>query len=83
MNKDMFIFLWQAINRGDGSVRYTTRCGSDSIKKIDGRWKVRTMIENAKEFAQKSGAVGYSVGYLTGHDPEEKHSQAIKSFTLV
>ena len=88
MNK--YIFLWTMSLGWDGlkvckekSVPMPA-CGSDKIKRVDGRWSRQTLINKARQFAkEKRGVVGYSVGFLTCHDPKNEYKQSIVKFLKV
>jgi hypothetical protein len=60
-----------------------TACGSDSIRMIDGRLSRYNMKLFAENWAKKNNAIGYSIGFLECHDPNEKHSQSIVKFTKI
>lgn len=60
-----------------------TAMGSDSIKPLDGRLSLESIKDIAEKWIKQNKGIGYSVGYLTTHDPDEKHSQSIIKFTKV
>ena len=67
----------------DANRRPITACGSDSKKYIDGRWSQNRIHQEAQNWIEKSGGIGYSVGYLECHDPNDKIAQAIIPLTLL
>ena len=91
MKRQKYIFKWK-LSTGYDSKTHTfseekrkpiTGIGSDSIKPIDGRLNKFSIIQIAEKWIKETGGIGYSVGYLTSHDPNEKHSQEIIKLTLI
>lgn len=60
-----------------------TDLGSDSIKPIDGRLSINSIRNIAEQWIKQNNGIGYSVGYLTTHDPDDILSQSIIKFTKV
>lgn len=57
--------------------------GSFSVCRVDGRLSEDNMHAIAIDFAKKEKAVGYSIGYISNHDPEDKICQAISKFKKI
>lgn len=76
---------WDAKKSGIVSVpkKPILALGSDSKFRVDGRWSLKTIRKEAANWARQRKFVGYSVGYLETHDPEDKRAQAIIKFTEV
>lgn len=90
MKKYVFIWVlssgrWDAKNnRMNFEDRYPMPgCGSDSVIPLDGRLSLRSMIEQARELTKKRGGVGFSIGRLEPHDPENYYCQSIVKFTKI
>ncbi|MFA5656497.1 MAG: hypothetical protein WDA37_07100 [Dysgonamonadaceae bacterium] len=65
-------------------IRPMVFCGSDSLLWVDGRLNMRSINALAREKALKmSGCIGYSIGYLSSHDPKEKKAQSVQKFTRI
>ena len=91
MKRQKYIFKWKLSTGYDKKTRTfleenkkpITGVGSDCIKPIDGRLSKSSIIQIAEKWIKETGGVGYSAGYLTSHDPNEKHSQEIIKLTLI
>lgn len=59
------------------------RLGSFSVRRVDGRLSEDNIHEIAVNFAKKERAAGYSIGYLSSHDPEDKICQAVSKFKRI
>jgi hypothetical protein len=90
--KKKYVFIWVLSsgrwdaknNRMNFEDKYPiTACGSDSVIPIDGRLSLRSMIEQARELTKKRGGVGFSIGRLEPHDPENQYCQCIVKFTKI
>lgn len=90
--KKKYIFLWENRN-----YRYNKNLGkfekvepypvpapgSFSVSRVDGRLSIDNMHDIAVNFAKREKAAGYSIGYLSVHDPDNKICQAISKFKRV
>ena len=92
MKTQKYVFIWVLSsgrwdaknNRMNFEDKYPiTGCGSDSVIPLDGRLSLRSMIEQARELTKKRGGVGFSIGWLVPHDPENRACQAIVPFTKI
>lgn len=54
--------------------------GSFSVCRVDGRLSEKNIHAIAANFAKKEKAAGYSIGYLSSHDPDDKICQSISKF---
>lgn len=86
-----YVFKW-VLSTGYNSATHSfeeklkrpiTDCGSDAVLWIDGRLNKASIMRMAEEWIKKTGGIGYSVGYLKPHDPEERASQSLIKFTEV
>lgn len=87
-----YIFLWEDRkfnwNKYSGKLKRVEpypvpRLGSFSVKRVDDRFSEDNIHAIAIDFAKKEKAVGYSIGYLSVHDPEDKICQAISKFKRI
>lgn len=69
----VFAFGW---NKYDGE--WDVVAGTEAVLKLDARYK-NDWDNWAREWANKKGFRGYSIGKLESHDPENKLAQSIKS----
>lgn len=90
--KKKYIFLWESrefkYNRVSGKLErvdpYSVpRLGSFSVCRVDGRLSENNIHAIAIDFAKKEKAAGYSIGYITSHDPEDKFCQAVSKFKRI
>lgn len=90
--KKKYIFLWEDRkfnwNKYSGKLERVDpypvpALGSFSVLGVDGRLSEDNVHEIAVDFAKKEKAVGYSIGYLYVHDPEDKNCQAISKFKRI
>ena len=91
MKKQKFIFRWKLSIGYDAKTntfseenrKPITCIGTDSIKPIDGRLSNFSIKQIAEKWIKEKGGIGYSVGYLVSHDPEERLSQSIIKLKLI
>lgn len=90
--KKKYIFLWEKrdyrYNKILGKFEkvepyFVPSLGSFSVSRVDGRLSVDSIHEIAINFAKKERAAGYSIGYISSHDPEDKICQAISKFKKI
>lgn len=88
--KNQYVFLW-VLSTGYCSKTHTfkdenrkpiTACGSDSIIQIDKRLNTQNKRLFAENWAKNKG-IGYSIGYLECHDPNEQYSQSVVKYTEI
>lgn len=89
-----YIFLWELstgyeYNRKNGcfekAEKYpVTMLGSDGCVRVDARMNGDNICKAAMDLVNHTKrAIGFSVGELTCHDPENKAAQKFIKFTLV
>jgi len=90
--KEKYVFIWRlSAGRWDnkaGKMNFEDRypmpgCGSDSLMQLDGRLSLDSMLRQARELTKKRGGVGFSIGRLVPHDPENYYCQSIVKFTEI
>lgn len=90
--KKKYIFLWEdrsfKWNNFSGKLErvdpyHVPALGSFSVRLVDGRLSEDNIHEIAIDFAKKEKAAGYSIGFLSSHDPEDKICQAVSKFKRV
>lgn len=90
--KKKYIFLWVnrefKYNKKTGKLEKVApfpvpSLGSFSVCRVDGRLSEDNIHEIALDFAKKENAAGYSIGYISNHDPEDKICQAISKFKRI
>lgn len=87
--KNQYVFLWILSTGYDVNTnsfrsenkKPITACGSDAIVKIDKRLNKQGKIDFARNWAKKRNGIGFSIGTLECHDPNEVYSQSIVKFT--
>lgn len=84
MNKQKFIFIWVLSTGWNGKEQYPIiKCGSDGIAYADGKWNKTTLEQEARKLAKQRKGIGYSVGYLNSHDPQDEYAQKIIPYTAI
>ena len=91
MKRQKYIFKWVLsagydveTNTFNESLKApTTAIGSSSIRAVDGRLNLNSIRNIAEQWIAQNNGIGYSVGYLTTHDPDNVLSQSIIKFTKV
>lgn len=78
------IFYWN--KKLDGSL--DIKLGSDGVRLLDGRLRCPCRIEEEVQKGLKvsnynNDIIGYSIGYLTSHDPNNVYNQKIQRFTAI
>ena len=90
--KRKYIFLWEDrcfswnknLNKLERVEPYPVpKVGSFSVARVDGRLSNKNMHLIAVDFAKKEKAAGYSIGYISSHDPNNEACQAISKFKRV
>jgi hypothetical protein len=87
--KKQYVFLWvlstgycaETHSFSDENKKPITACGSDSIIQIDGRLSNYNKKLFAENWARQRKGIGYSIGYLECHDPNEMYSQSVAKYT--
>ncbi len=92
-----FVFYWELstgmewdskLNRMnfDAPKHPKPMCGSDAVIRLDGRNTIERMKADAVELIatrlHKKQIIGYSIGELVCHDPNDVHSQCYVPLTL-
>lgn len=80
-----YIFKWVMSTGYDSNTFKEKRpipdCGSDALMWVDSRLSITSIKAKAEEWIAKTGGIGYSVGYLQSHDPDNRYIQSILPFT--
>ena len=87
--KNQYAFLWVLSTGYDANThsfrnenkKPITACGSDSIIRIDKRLSKQGKIAFATNWAKERKGIGFSIGTLECHDPNEVYSQSVVKFT--
>ena len=91
MNKFIFIWKWSSGFRWNRNTNKVEKCskfpiigvGSDCVVRIDARLSQSNIEYEASLLAKQRGGIGYSIGNLSCHDPNDSYATCYKHFTKI